>query len=593
MLRRATPNGQHLTGHALRNENLRRRSLARSADAPPLARAVVEIRARSLGMTRLELARRSGIGRGTLRDMELGVHRPTRQTLQRFIEFCTPYGVPDEEIAQLLNLYAGPCESLEHLIARLELRAGSARELARRAGISPSTLWEYRRGNFPLSWPLLVKLCQAVGKNAESVEPLWHACERRRLIERGYPEAWAEFCVWCDRGNIALSRLTRLGVSSAALRRLRYLELPAWTAIAAAAGKLCRDDEELKRLKQWWNRDAAAQRAMQKDEFGPELRRLRQRHGLRRRELADLFGIGGKKPARIIKYIEEDGYYSVRAFPAGLVAILADEADGQRLLDLWRRRRAQFVRRRRPETRGELRLSREMYGLTLDDVPDVLGYTSLEYQRIERGVEPLTEVAGRRILEAFERAGRQRISTLLEQRKAGLRDGSAWQSPSSAADMITLLARREGGLAPLARQLKRAGCRGVSVPRLRAVARGADLPAWCWLREVARSMKVHNLVTMREDWQARFRQRLQAIKLSPLAVEVRLLIAESANSVREFSQKLPFNYSVLVRDLARIDRGQPIAWFHVDRLLSAAGLGTNHDRWQEVRILWCTQHELL
>ncbi|HEX7376688.1 MAG TPA: helix-turn-helix transcriptional regulator [Pirellulales bacterium] len=567
--------------------------MARSADAPPLARAVVEIRASSLGMTRLELARRSGIGRGTLRDMELGVHRPTRQTLQRFIEFCTPHGVPEEKIAQLLNLYAGPCESLEHLIARLELRAGSARELARRAGISASTLWEYRRGNFPLSWALLVKLCQAVGHNADAVEPLWHACQRRRLVERGYPEALAEFSVWCDRGGIAQSRLTALGVSSAALRRLRYLELPPWTAVAAAARKLCRDDDELKRLKEWWGRDAAAQRTPQKDEFGPELRRLRLRQGLRRRELADLFGIGGKKPARIIKYIEEDGYYSVRAFPAGLAAVLADEADGGGLLELWRRRRAQFVRRRRPETRGELRLLREMYGLTLDDMPEVLGYNSLEYQRIERGVEPLTEIACQRILDAFARAGRQRVASLLERRKAGLRDGAAWRSPASAADMISLLAHREGGLAPLSRRLKKAGCKGVSVPRLRAIARGGDLPAWCWLREVARSLKVSDLAIMQEDWQARYRTRLAAFKLSPLGVEVRMLVAESANSVREFSRRLPFNYSVLVRDLARIDRGLPIAWFHVERLLSAAGLGTNHDRWQEVRMIWCTQHELI
>ena len=42
-----------------------------------------------------------------------------------------------------------------------------------------------------------------------------------------------------------------------------------------------------------------------------------------RRELADLFGVGGKKPARIIKYIEEDGFYSMQAYPAGLVAVLA------------------------------------------------------------------------------------------------------------------------------------------------------------------------------------------------------------------------------------------------------------------------------
>jgi transcriptional regulator with XRE-family HTH domain len=581
MLRRASPNGQHLTGHALRNENLRRRSLARSATAPPLARVVVEIRARSLGMTRLELARRSGIGRGTLRDLELGVHRPTRHTLQRFIEFCGPYGVPDEKIAQLLNLYTGPCESLEHLIARLELRAGSARELARRAGISASTLWEYRRGNFPLSWSLLVKLCQAVGQDAESVERLWHACQRRRLVERGYPEAWAEFCVWCDRGNVAL-------------RRLRYLELPAWTAITQAARKLCRNEDELKWLRERWNRDVAAQRADQKDEFGPEMRRLRLRRGLRRRELADLFGVGGKKPARIIKYIEEDGYYSVCVFPAGLAAVLTDDADEQlRVLALWRRRRAQFVRRRRPETRGDLRLQREVYGLTLDDVPEVLGYTSLEYQRLERGVEPLTETAGQRILEAFERAGRERVTALLARRQARLRDASAWQSPASAAELVALLARREGGLAPLARQLKRAGCRGVSVPRLRAVARGVDLPAWCWLQEVARLMKVGNVSQMREDWQARYRQRLQALKLSPLAIELRMLLAEAANSVREFSRRLPFNYSVLVRDLGRIDQGRTIAWFHIERLLAAAGMATHHDRWQEIRILWCTSENQL
>ncbi|HET6880965.1 MAG TPA: helix-turn-helix transcriptional regulator, partial [Pirellulales bacterium] len=535
-----------------------------------------------------ELARRSGIGRGTLRDLELGVHRPTRQTLRRFIEFCAPYGVPEEKISQLLNLYTGPCETLEHLIARLELRAGSARELARRAGISASTLWEYRRGNFPLSWSLLVKLCRAVGQDPETVEPLWHACQRRRLVDRGYPEAWAEFCVWCDRSDVALSRLTRLGVSSAALRRLRYLELPPFTAVAQAVRKLCRSDAEIKRLREWWNRDMAAQRASAVDEFGPELRRLRLRRGLRRRELADLFGVGGKKPARIIKYIEEDGYYSVRAYPAGLVAILADEGEQHRLLELWRRRRAQFVRRRRPETRGDLRLLREMYGLTLDDVPEVLGYTSLEYQRIERGVESLSETAGQRILEAFARTGRERVAALLARRQARLRDSSAWRAPASAADMVSLLARRDGGLAPLARQLRRAGCRGVSVPRLRAVARGVDLPAWCWLQQVARLAKVSDVSLMREDWEARYRQRLQSSNLSALAVELRMLLADVANSVREFSQRLPFNYSVLVRDLGRIDRGQPIAWFHVERLLSAAGLATHHDRWQEIRMLWCT-----
>jgi transcriptional regulator with XRE-family HTH domain len=588
MLRRPTPNGQHLTGHALRNENLRRRSLARSATAPPLARAVVEIRAQALGMTRLELARRSGIGRGTLRDLEMGVHRPTRQTLRRLIEFCGPYGVPEEKINQLLDLYTGSCQSLEHLISRLELRAGSTRELARRAGISASTLWEYRRGNFPLSWSLLTKLCKAVGQDPDSVEPLWHECHRARLVARGYPEAWAEFCVLCDRSDVALSRLAQFGVTSASLRRLRYLELPAWSAVAHAARELCRDEEELKRLRQWWDRDAAAQRGSQKDEFGAELRRLRIRRGLRRRELADLFGVGGKKPARIIKYVEEDGYYSVCAFPAGLVAVLAaDEAQQQQLLAVWRLRRAQFILRRRPEMRGELRLHREMYGLTLDDMPEVLGYTSLEYQRIERGVEPLGESANQRIMEAFHRAGQQRVAALLARREARLRDAAAWKSPSSAAELVSLLAHREGGLAPLARQLKKTGCRGVSVPRLRAIARGVDLPAWCWLKEIAKAAKVGELSDLYEAWQEAYRRRLQCNTITPLAVELRMLLAEAANSVREFSQRLPFNYSVLVRDLGRIDRGQPIAWYHIERLLDAAGMGTHHDRWQEIRILWC------
>src|SRR5262249_50320815 len=74
-----------LTGHALRNATLRERSLARAREAPPLARALVTIRARVLGMTRMEFARRSGVSRGSLRDIELGVHTPTRRTLQQFV----------------------------------------------------------------------------------------------------------------------------------------------------------------------------------------------------------------------------------------------------------------------------------------------------------------------------------------------------------------------------------------------------------------------------------------------------------------------------------------------------------------------------
>src|SRR6516164_8823818 len=87
------PAQQKLTGHALRNANLRERSLVRAREAPPLARALVTLRARCLGMTRLEFARRSGISRGTLRDVELGVHTPTRRTLRQLLGFCQQAGV--------------------------------------------------------------------------------------------------------------------------------------------------------------------------------------------------------------------------------------------------------------------------------------------------------------------------------------------------------------------------------------------------------------------------------------------------------------------------------------------------------------------
>ncbi|HXT57275.1 MAG TPA: hypothetical protein VN699_01520, partial [Pirellulales bacterium] len=111
-------NGHAPAGHALRNLNLRKRSLARSADAPALARLAVQIRADALSMTRLGFARCSGISRGTLRDFELGVHKPTRQTLRRFIAFCRRRKVDPQRLEELERQYAGCGDTLEHLIAR-------------------------------------------------------------------------------------------------------------------------------------------------------------------------------------------------------------------------------------------------------------------------------------------------------------------------------------------------------------------------------------------------------------------------------------------------------------------------------------------
>src|SRR5262249_19107753 len=196
----------------LRNARLRQRALARAETVPPLGRLVVRIRAATLGLTRLELSRRSGIRRGTLRDLELGVHTPTRRIMHQFVAFCQRAGVAPEELEELRRLYAGPGETLEQVIGRLELRAGSPRELARRVGISPATLWEYRRGNFPLPLPLLRQLHAAVGESPAAAERLWHEAERRRLLGRGYPEALAEFWTRCAREGYAERQLLKAGL---------------------------------------------------------------------------------------------------------------------------------------------------------------------------------------------------------------------------------------------------------------------------------------------------------------------------------------------------------------------------------------------
>src|SRR5262249_36561897 len=182
-------NGNGLTGHPLRNFHRRERALKRAQGAPPLASIIVRIRAGTLKMTRLEFARRSGISRGTMRDLELGVHTPTRHTLQQFMEFCQRHEVNATELEEVRRVYAGAGGTLDQLIARLELRAGSPRELARRVGISPTTLWQYRRGNFPLSLTHLRQLCKAVKEDAGPAERLWHESERQRLVQKGYPEA--------------------------------------------------------------------------------------------------------------------------------------------------------------------------------------------------------------------------------------------------------------------------------------------------------------------------------------------------------------------------------------------------------------------
>jgi transcriptional regulator with XRE-family HTH domain len=587
----ARPNGI-LTGHALRNAHLRERSLERARSAPPLARALVCIRAEVLGMTRLEFVRRSGISRGTLRDLELGIHTPTRRTLQQFVSFCEKCGVNGEHLEEVRRLYAGAGDTLQQLLARMELKAGSPRELARRVQISPATLWEYQRGHFPLPLALLRQMCQSVGEDTGRAESLWQEAERTRLLERGYPPPLAEFWMLCARAGHAEKHLARLGISTATVRRLRYLELPRWEEVAPAAGRLCQDCVELQKLERLWRQHEQQTRPGCPDPFGPRLKQHRKRLGISRRYLADLFGIGGKKPARIIKYIEEDGFYSAQAYPAGLAAVLVeDDAERERLLELWRQRRRQFHRRHRPETRIELRLAREQYGFEAGDTEPILGYSRLEYQKIERGVVPLLDSARDRILKALHQAGRQRIEALLERRRARDQEQYAWQAPDSVPSLITLLARREGGLIPLGRCLRAAGLSGLWIGKLRAIARGLEAPPWLVLERIGKACGVTEMAEVYHDWTARYRLHLHRLCPSPLGVEIRLLIAEVAPTLRGFSSRLGFNYSVLVRDLQRIDRDEPIKWYHVERLLRAAGLPSDDMRWLEVRALWSTATE--
>jgi transcriptional regulator with XRE-family HTH domain len=576
-----------LSGHALRNANLRERSIVRAQEASPLARALVILRARVLGMTRLEFARRSGISRGTLRDLELGVHTPTRRILQQFMDFCRDFGVSSARLEEVYTLYAGAEGGLGPLIARLELRAGSSVELARRAGISPATLWEYRRGNFPLPLGILRRLCQAVGEdNPTPAEVVWQQAERQRFLDRGYPPALAEFWAICGREEYAEKRLLSLGLSTASLRRLRYLELPAWEEVAEVARALCRGEAEFLNLEQLWRQEEREQRHALPDPFGALLQNLRKQKGFSRREVADLFRVGGKKPAQIIQSIEEEGCYSARAYPAGLAALLArDPDDPVRLLELWEERRKQFHRRHRPETRIDLRLARELYGFEHKDMEAVLGYTSLEYQRIERGVSPLSEPARLRILDAVHRAGRQRVDSLLLNRDKRDVRRAAWRSPASVQNLVALLAEREGGLIPLTRYLRKARVTSFWAGRLRAIAQGKELPPWPLLERIGTACGVPDLTAVQCDWRDRYRTRLQESGCSPLGTEVRLLIAEVATTVREFSSRLGLSPSVLVRDLQRLDKEKPVKWFHVERILSTAAPG-NERRWAQIHAWW-------
>jgi transcriptional regulator with XRE-family HTH domain len=619
----ATSKPERLRGHALRNHNLRKKSLVRAQDAPPLAKKTVQIRVEHLRITRIELARQSGISRGALRDMELGVHVPTRNTLERFIEFCQSECVDEALLEKLRVDYTGPGDTLLNLVGRMELKAGSSPKLARKVGVSPATLWEYRRGNFPVPHRILEKMCRATSTDFERTELLWEEAERQRFLDRGFPTALAELCMLRLRAGHAESALLELGLGTAELRRLCYLELLPWNRIAPVIKTLTRSDDEFKALREIWQLEYREQKKHgELHAFGLKIKKMREKLGQTRREFADLFGVGGRKPARTIKHIEEDGHYSQQAFPAGLIALLTDtdrlrvpvslevdddeggsgdvavsaQADylqsevATELRELWELRRIRFHLRHRPEMQLDLRLQREFFGFDVGQAAAILGYASLEYQKVERGIEPITPSGRERIMSALAAAGQDKIDAVFARRDARDIKRNAWKTPANVTDMIKALAKREGGIVPLSRVLKKAELYGVSPPRLRSYLIGEETPTWFLLQQIADECTISKLQVVHIDWIHRFREQLQSKNDSLLAIELRLLMAEVAPTIREFSKRLPFNYSVLLRDLYKVERKQSFKWFHIERILRAAGLPENSERWRVIHRLWLT-HE--
>jgi hypothetical protein len=151
---------------------------------------------------------------------------------------------------------------------------------------------------------------------------------------------------------------------------------------------------------------------------------------------------------------------------------------------------------------------------------------------------------------------------------------------------VARLGRREVGISPLARSLRRAGVAGLRAEKLRAMARGNDIPAWPLVKRIGRACGLPDLSTVQRDWREQYRLRLDKRGCAPLGTEVRVLIAEVAMTAREFSKKLGFSPSVLVRDLRRLDEDRPGRWFHVERILRAAGLAASDRRWDQIHAWW-------
>ena len=108
------------------------------------------------------------------------------------------------------------------------------------------------------------------------------------------------------------------------------------------------------------------------------------------------------------------------------------------------------------------------------------------------------------------------------------------------------------------------------------------------LNQIAKACGIPHLTDVRRDWRKQYRTRLRSRYDRHLPVELRTLIGEVAPSVRIFNQRLQISYSMLLRDLRRIDLGMPVRWSQVERILEAAELPAHCDRWTTIHGLWKT-----
>ena len=406
-----------LTGHALRNANLRAfPGPHRGPAAGPRPRHPPR---RVLGLTRLEFCAAPASAGAPCATWSWASTPRRRHTLQQYVNFCRR---------------CGGCGRAP---------GGTVPPLCRGPGIgsgSGSPAWSCGPVRRP-SWPAApasapapsgntaaatsrcpCRSCAGCARPSARTPPRPRPCGTRRNAAAPpgarLPGGAGRVLGALPREGYAEKHLPGLGLGTAALRRLRYLELPAWPEVAAVARTLCRDDDE-------WRvpgtplagEERDRERASSPTPSAHACTKLRQAQGH-----------GPPRAGRPVRHRRQEAGadHQVRRgrrlstprrpTPRVWSPCWPDEAEEQRarLLGLWEERRRQFHRRHRPETRLDLRLAREPYGFELQGHGGHPGVRAagVPANRARRRAR-CRSAAQARILQAIERAGQQRVAALL------------------------------------------------------------------------------------------------------------------------------------------------------------------------------------